>query len=118
MPFDDRLDQEMAVGVGNECHRVSKPLNVLFFGANLFLGEWRFDRSLERQRVKAFHVRHHTLAGDGTIDYSLWARRDSPNPGSAIHRSRYGSLDCTSYPGNLGLTIDSSALFEGEDNTI
>ena len=24
-------------------------------------------RSPERQRVKAFHVRHHTLAGDGTI---------------------------------------------------
>ena len=66
--FDDRLDQEMVVGVGNECHRVSKPLNVLFFGANLFLGEWWFDRSLERQRVKAFHVRHHTLASDGTID--------------------------------------------------
>src|SRR5258705_1052402 len=45
---------------------ISKPLNVLFFGANLFLGEWWFDKSLERQRVKAFHVRHHTLAGDGT----------------------------------------------------
>jgi hypothetical protein len=67
---------------------ISKPLNVLFFGANLFLGEWRFDKSLERQRVKAFHVRHHTLAGDGTIDLTQIAsgRVDSPNPGSAIHR--------------------------------
>jgi hypothetical protein len=26
---------------------ISKPLNILFFGGNLFLGEWRFYKPLE-----------------------------------------------------------------------
>jgi len=26
---------------------ISKPLNMLFFGGNLFLGEWRFYKPLE-----------------------------------------------------------------------
>jgi hypothetical protein len=35
----------------------SKPLDVFFFGSNLFLGDGRFSKPPERQRVKAIRIR-------------------------------------------------------------
>ncbi len=35
----------------------SKPLDVFFFGSNLFLGDGRFNKPPERQRVKAIRIR-------------------------------------------------------------
>jgi hypothetical protein len=34
----------------------SKPLDVFFFGSNLFLGDGRFNKPPERQRVKAIRI--------------------------------------------------------------
>jgi hypothetical protein len=34
----------------------SKPLDVFFFGRNLFLGDGRFNKPPERQRVKAIRI--------------------------------------------------------------
>jgi hypothetical protein len=45
---------------------LSKSLEVLFLGSNLFFRERWFDKRQERQCVKAFCVRCKTLAGDGT----------------------------------------------------
>jgi hypothetical protein len=44
----------------------SKPLNVFFFGSNLFLGDGRLNKPPERQRVKAIRIRLSTPAGDGS----------------------------------------------------
>src|SRR6266446_7275313 len=35
----------------------SKPLDVFFFGSDLFLGDGRFNKPPERQRVKAIRIR-------------------------------------------------------------
>src|SRR5436190_24171783 len=35
----------------------SKPLDVFFFGSNLFLGDGRLNKPPERQRVKAIRIR-------------------------------------------------------------
>ena len=35
----------------------STPLDVFFFGSNLFLGDGRFNKPPERQRVKAIRIR-------------------------------------------------------------
>jgi hypothetical protein len=45
---------------------LSKSLEVLFLGSNLFFRERWFDKRQERQCVKAFCVRCKTLAGDGS----------------------------------------------------
>jgi hypothetical protein len=49
-----------------EPETISKAFEILFFCDNLFLGQWWFDKPLERKRVKAFHVRCETLTGHGT----------------------------------------------------
>jgi hypothetical protein len=44
----------------------SKPLDLFFFGSNLFLGDGRLNESSERQRVKAIHIWRYTVTGDGS----------------------------------------------------